>query len=121
MYQYLAGEESANPGPIDNANLFKNHTSDELKKDLMEYVDYSLIPKPAYDLLVSWYGLSRGSRHICRCVVAEFGIFVKCLIVEVYLCDLRLCIHPNINNIKLIPFSRADTVSELNYEISMIF
>ena len=32
----------------------------------MEELDYGLLPKPAWDLLVSWYGLSVGSQPICR-------------------------------------------------------
>ena len=82
--QYSAGNETANPGPVDNGNLFKgnkinnlirettyfiNYTdieSDTLKDHLMDTLDYALLPKPVWDLLVSWYGLSVGSQPICR-------------------------------------------------------
>ena len=48
-----------------------------------------------------------------RCVV-EFGNFVKHLKVEVYLIDLKLCVHPNINDYKTHSFSRLDTISKNN-------
>ena len=32
----------------------------------MEELDYALLPEPAWNLLVSWYGLSAESRPIAR-------------------------------------------------------
>ena len=40
--------------------------SEELKDHLMEELDYTLVPEPAWNLLVSWYGLSEESRPIVR-------------------------------------------------------
>ena len=45
--------------------------------------------------------------------VVEYGTYVKHLKVEVYLFDLKLCVHPHINDPKQYCFSRADTISEL--------
>ena len=42
------------------------HNSEELKIHLKEGWNYSLLPEPAWNLLVSWYGLSVGSRPIIR-------------------------------------------------------
>jgi ubiquitin carboxyl-terminal hydrolase 4/11/15 len=118
--QYSAGKENANPGPIDNSNLFKNANTDQLKDHLMEELDYSLLPKPAYEKLVHWYGLSPGSKPICRRVV-EFGTYVKHLKVEVYLFDLKLCVHPNINETTSIPFSRADTIKTIQEKMVELY
>ena len=86
---YMAGTASAYPGPVDNANLFKRKCichvvyftcelyfstyfvllgshSDKLKDHLMEELDYTLLPEPAWTLLVRWYGLSAESRPIAR-------------------------------------------------------
>ena len=49
-------------------SLYLSHIdieSDTLEDDLEED-DYSLLPKPVWDLLVSWYGLLIGSQPICR-------------------------------------------------------
>jgi ubiquitin carboxyl-terminal hydrolase 4/11/15 len=115
-----AGNENDNPGPIDNFNLFKNQTSEDLKDHLKED-DYSLLPKAAYDILVDWYGLSPGSRPIRRCVV-EFGSTIsKTLKVEIYIFDIKLCVHSNINETKSCPFSRADTVRKVQNKLIELF
>uniref|UniRef100_A0A1X7SQT9 DUSP domain-containing protein n=1 Tax=Amphimedon queenslandica TaxID=400682 RepID=A0A1X7SQT9_AMPQE len=84
----------------------------KLINHLKEGQDYALLPEPAWNLLLSWYGLSVGSRPIIRNVV-EYGQYVKHLKVEVYLIDLKLCVHPNINDIKTGSFSGVDTISRL--------
>ena len=40
--------------------------SDALREHLMEELDYSLLPEAAWSKLISWYGLSQGSRPIAR-------------------------------------------------------
>ena len=45
----------------------------------------------------------------CRKVVV-YGTYVKHLKVKVYLFELKLCVHPHVNNVKLHKCSRADTV-----------
>lgn len=44
--------------------------------------------------------------------VVEYGTYVKHLKVEVYLFDLKLCVHPQINELKVHSFSRADTIGK---------
>ena len=39
---------------------------DVLKDNLKEELDYALLPRPAWDKLSKWYGLSDGSRPIIR-------------------------------------------------------
>ena len=46
--------------------FFSGSTQEILKDHLMEEVNYSLLPKQAWDFLVSIYGLSQGSRPIPR-------------------------------------------------------
>lgn len=45
--------------------------TDTLKDHLMEELDYALIPKPAWDKLSQWYGLTAGSRPICRLLATQ--------------------------------------------------
>uniref|UniRef100_A0A1X7UAM8 DUSP domain-containing protein n=1 Tax=Amphimedon queenslandica TaxID=400682 RepID=A0A1X7UAM8_AMPQE len=108
--QDSAGQASAHPGPIFNGTLFIGNVSETLKDHLIEEQHYALLPELAWNLLLSWYGLSVGSRPIIRTVV-EYGSCTKHLNVEVYLIDLQLYLHPNTNNIKRHSFSRADAVS----------
>ena len=101
---------------------------EELKHNLMEEVDYALLSEPAWTLLFNWYGLSAESRPIARYTiiitilnyyyiiryVIEYSAYAKNLRVEVYLVELKLCVHPYINDIKRQFFSRADTISKNN-------
>lgn len=75
----MAGSEIAYPGPLNTVDLFEGKRyeqllissfyidieSETLKDDLKE-IDYTLLPKLVWDLLVSWYGLSAESLPICR-------------------------------------------------------
>ena len=51
--QWNTGIEIGSSSPVDNGNLFEPNT---LKDYLIEGFDYALLPKPVWDLLVSWYG-----------------------------------------------------------------
>ena len=44
-----AGDESANPGPIDNKPLFKDDGSD-IRDDMIDELDYVLVPEEAWTL-----------------------------------------------------------------------
>ncbi|XP_019855281.1 PREDICTED: ubiquitin carboxyl-terminal hydrolase 4-like [Amphimedon queenslandica] len=77
----------------------------------MEDKNYTLLPEAAWSLLVSWYGLSVGSRSIVK-NVEEHGVHKK-LRVEVYLIELKMCVHPNSINIKTYSFSRGDLISDI--------
>ncbi|XP_052820010.1 eukaryotic translation initiation factor 4 gamma 1-like [Mya arenaria] len=54
---YNAGDESANPGPIDNSPLLKMGTK-TLKKHLIDDLNYTLVPFEAWTALVSWYSIT---------------------------------------------------------------
>ncbi|XP_019855259.1 PREDICTED: spore wall protein 2-like [Amphimedon queenslandica] len=110
--QETAGQASAHPGPVDNGTLFKDPDSEELKNNLKEGENYALLPEPAYNLLVKWYGLSVGSRPIIRCVVEYSGPFAKKL-VEVYLYLLKLCVYPKTDDTRMHSFSQVDSVGHV--------
>ncbi|ESO84311.1 hypothetical protein LOTGIDRAFT_132462 [Lottia gigantea] len=105
-----AGEESANPGPIDNSPLLKEDGT--LQEHLSEDLDYHLLPKDAWNKLVSWYGIIQGQEAISRGVI-EQGMFVKHCKVEVYLLELKLCENSNLDKTVARQFSRASTIAEL--------
>jgi len=43
-----------------------------LKQNLSDEIEYSLLPKPAWDKLVSWYGLQQGQ----VCIVKSMRIYI---------------------------------------------
>ena len=45
--------------------------------------------------------------------MVEHGIYMKRMRVEVYLLEFKIAIYPNVNNVKLHSFSRADTVGDV--------
>ena len=114
-----------------------DYERDTLKDHLMEELDYELLPKAAWEKFILWYGLTLGSKPICRldflsiqtklisyiCTylffihryVVQYGTYVKHLKVEVYLFDLKLCLHPFINEIQQFSFSKGDTISQSFY------
>ncbi len=49
----------------------------------------------------------------------EYGLYMKHCKVEVYLLEFKICIHPNLNDIKKREFSRADTVGEQGSEYTL--
>ena len=78
----------------------------------MEELDYFLLPSSAWNMLITWYGLTDDSRAIAR-KVAEHGIYRKHIKVEIYLLEFKLAIHPNVKNVKPHTFSRVNTVGDL--------
>ena len=77
----------------------------------MEDLDYSLVPEEVWKKFVSWYGIEESSQPISRRVV-EYGLYVKHYKVEVYLVEFKLALHPDVDTIQSMKFSRADTVGE---------
>ena len=56
----LAGDESANPGPIDNKPLFKEDGS-EIRDHMIDELDYALLPEEAWTLVLNRSGSILGS------------------------------------------------------------
>ncbi|KAL8591401.1 hypothetical protein ACOMHN_022207 [Nucella lapillus] len=120
-----AGEETYNPGPIDNTLLFRDGVGEEqnvrhLKEHLMDELDYVLVPAEAWKKLLAWYDITPGQDPVERLVI-EQGMFVKHCKVEVYLMDLKLCDNSDINTVVTKPFSRAITVEQLEQQMRGVF
>ena len=58
---------------------------EELKDQLMEELDYATMPEPAWNLSVSWYGLSAESRPIVRYNTLLLFINTDCLPLDMLL------------------------------------
>eukprot|EP00794_Sanderia_malayensis_P007084 gene7084-7884_t len=115
-----SGQESENPGPIDNSNIIKSGKTDTLKDNLMEEVDYVLLPEPVWNDLYSWYGSQHGQDPIAR-TVREHGLYVKDLKVEVYLTELKLCLNEDMEKYVLRQFSKTATLDDVISEIKTAF
>ena len=86
----------------------------------MEELDYFLLPEAAWSMLISWYGLTCNSKAIVR-KVAEHGMYMKHMKVEVYLLKFNLVVHPNLEDFKPYEFSQADTIGDLETIIKKEF
>ncbi|XP_058039362.1 ubiquitin carboxyl-terminal hydrolase 11-like [Ahaetulla prasina] len=103
-----SGDQNSNafPGRINNAELFEDLESYRLKDRLVEHEEYILVPEEVWDKLVSWYGIEHGQPAIERKVV-DLPSMQK---VEVYLVELYLCQHNDVDNHVVAQFSRMDTI-----------
>ncbi|XP_060596713.1 E3 ubiquitin-protein ligase TRIM36-like isoform X2 [Ruditapes philippinarum] len=108
---FNVGEESANPGPIDNTPIFQEGT-DKLKEHLIDDLDYGLVPEECWQMLLSWYGLLEGQKPLPRKVI-EQGTYSKSLKVEVYLWHLKIYDDSNPDDVITKHFSRSDTICKL--------
>ena len=74
------GDESANPGPIDNKPLWKEDGSD-IREHMIDEMDYVLVPEEAWDMMVTEFGLENnlegGTSSAVKRKVVEHGMFVK--------------------------------------------
>ena len=105
------GQESANPGPIDNGPLFKDESSD-IRDHMIDELDYTLVPEEAWTLLVARFGLSQNQEPIRRKVV-EHGMFVKHCKVEVYFIEFQLAENNNLEDTRKKKFSKSDTLEHI--------
>ncbi|XP_038054457.1 ubiquitin carboxyl-terminal hydrolase 15-like [Patiria miniata] len=117
---YNLGNETSNPGPIDNSGLFAADSTDKLKENLIDDLDYLLLPTDAWDKLASWYGTTPSQEAIKRKVV-EYGMFVKHCKVEVYLMELKLSEHGNPEKYVSQQFSKADTIDIIEKAMRKLF
>ena len=77
-----AGDESANPGPIDNKPLFKDNGSD-IRDNMIDNFDYVLVSEEAWTLLAHKFGLKESQEPMKRKLV-ERGHLGKYGEVELY-------------------------------------
>lgn len=102
------GDQDAStfPGSINNSGLFEDQISWHLRERLVEGDDYVLLPAPAWNYLVSWYGLKDDQPPIERKVIELPGIRK----VEVYPIELLLVQHSDMETALTIQFSYSDSV-----------
>ncbi len=114
------GQSRRVPGPIDNSALMSGtDTNVDMRRDLVEYEDYDLLPEDVYSLLESWYD---GGPRLPRSVIAcGTGSNVN---ISVELWPLRVHIHlckpsgaPKRRSIAEILVSRIITLSQLRSNI----
>nr|XP_032810117.1 ubiquitin carboxyl-terminal hydrolase 15-like isoform X1 [Petromyzon marinus] len=120
---YSAADQSTYPGPIDNSGLFKvgpDENLEGLKDNLIDELDYILVPTEAWRKLVEWYGYTADQEPVERKVI-EYGMFVKHCKVEVYLTELRLCDNSNLDTVVNWQFSKADTIDTIEKEMRKLF
>ena len=114
----LANEsEDMNPGPIDNSDILGPNGL--LKKDLVQNVDYKLMPDTAWKLLCKKFGSA--SSAIRRWVV-EYGAYRKTERVEVYLLALNCKINSKEKNTdKVVHMSRMANFHNLDNQVKQNF
>jgi len=110
-YVGLEGDESANPGPIDNKPLFKEDGT-EIRDHLIDELDYAMVPEEVWTVLLNNFGLTQGQEPIKRKVV-EHGMFVKHCKVEVYFTEFQLAENSNPEEIIKNKFSETDTLETI--------
>ena len=111
------GDLCLKPGPIDNTLLTE---SGKLRRKQVDEIDYKLVPEEAWNMLLSWYGMTEDSVAIKRYVV-EYGKFVKQCKVEIYPLELKCCLYPKESEYRIVTLSRFDTVQTLENKIREIY
>jgi len=107
-FQYEKNKLITAMKPLHSYN-FVTENGTALKEHLIDELDYNLVPKDAWHKLVSWYGVT-SEEHILPRKVVEHGMYVKSCKVEVYLMQLKLCQHSDLNTMVTMQFSKGDTV-----------
>uniref|UniRef100_A0A1B6KHF6 Ubiquitin carboxyl-terminal hydrolase n=2 Tax=Graphocephala atropunctata TaxID=36148 RepID=A0A1B6KHF6_9HEMI len=103
-----------NPGPIDNSLLLAlDKNSTELKKGLVENLDYVAIPESAWQLLHGWYGLRDYQEPILRKVINVAHPPKVEPKLEVYLVELILYNNLEFENPFKHSFSAAEKLSRI--------
>ncbi|XP_064607278.1 ubiquitin carboxyl-terminal hydrolase 15-like isoform X2 [Liolophura sinensis] len=113
------GEETYNPGPIDNSNLFQDEGC-QLKEHLIDELDYVLVPTEAWNKLVSWYGMVDKQEAVCRQAI-EDGMYYKQLKIEVYPWEFSLCQVSDLDTMVTQHFSRAASIDDLEKAMRKLF
>ncbi|XP_061470411.1 ubiquitin carboxyl-terminal hydrolase 11 [Rhineura floridana] len=108
---------SSFPGRINNSELFEDLELCRLKDRLVEHEEYVLVPEEVWNKLVSWYGIEHDQPAIERKVV-DLPSMQK---VEVYLVELHLCQHSDMDNPVMVQFSRMDVIEMVLKEARRLF
>ena len=105
------GEESANPGPINNNSLFKVDGI-EIRDCMISELHFALVPEEVWTVLLNNFGLVDGQEPIRRKVL-EYGMFEKHCKVEVYFIEINLAEYSNLEVTKKKKFSKSDTLENI--------
>jgi len=63
-----AGTEEAHPGPIDNSDLMDPLAPSELKKHMIEEMNYCMVPADIWNPMQEQFGLVEGQEPLPRTV-----------------------------------------------------
>ncbi|KAK2175231.1 hypothetical protein NP493_739g01020 [Ridgeia piscesae] len=80
-----------------------------LKEHLIDELDYNLVPDDAWKKLM-----------VLSCKVIEEGIRKHCK-VEVYLMELKLCDHQDLEHVVTEQFSKVDTIECIEKKMQQAF
>jgi len=122
------GEQGANndhyhPGPIDNSDLWDIKDPSEIRKHMIEEMDYSFLPKVIWDQLLEDFGMVEGQSSIPR-IAREYGMFVKHIRVEIYPMSIKLGRFTDdgeTSDLVSRKFSRADKIETVLKEVRKVF
>ncbi|CAG0901325.1 unnamed protein product [Darwinula stevensoni] len=96
-----AERSTEHPGPIDNSSLLVEEDGEELRERLIEDLDFVMVLKDVWMMLVEWYGLVPNRQPIPRQVIEqEYGDLEKNVIHK---------------------FSWHTTVAQLEFEMRNLF
>jgi len=112
------------PGPIDLSAIMDPDRPadrpDQLKRHLVEEMDYSMVPEELWNYLVEEYGVMEGQVPVRR-IARETGLFLKQVRVEIYLTSFLLCQYPDIENTVEKQFSKSDDLDVMVKELRKVF
>ncbi|XP_073993837.1 ubiquitin carboxyl-terminal hydrolase 4-like isoform X2 [Rhodnius prolixus] len=110
------GSPVSHPGPIDNSNLLDEEG--ELRKALVDKMDYEVVPAECWNLLVQWYGLYKNQQPVSRKVIM---IAPSYLSIEVYPVELKCFKNAESKKPTRLIVSKEDSLSKLNNDLKKMF
>ncbi|KAL1213003.1 putative ubiquitin carboxyl-terminal hydrolase 11 [Cardamine amara subsp. amara] len=118
--EFSSGETSevTRPGPIDNHDIIESEgdaSDPQVRKMLVEGVDYALVPQEVWRKLVEWY---KGGPPIPRKLISQ-GFYTKSFSVEVYPLCLKLSDSRD-GSSTILRLSKQDSVSKLYEMVSAV-
>jgi ubiquitin C-terminal hydrolase len=117
-------DPTQHPGPIDLSPLLDPERAedrpDQIKKHLVEEMDYSLVPEELWNGLVEDFGLLEGQAPVKR-IARETGLFLKQVRIETYLTSFNLCLQSDMDTFVDRQFSKADNLDAMVAEMRKVF
>ncbi|KAK9497948.1 hypothetical protein O3M35_003843 [Rhynocoris fuscipes] len=113
----LGNTRVSHPGPIDNSAILDENN--QLRKALVDKMDYEVVPADCWELLMQWYGLCPGQEPIARKVIKLPS--TSYLNIEVYLIEVKCFKNIQSKNPIMLTFSKADTIAHVTNELRKVF